>query len=109
MQRLDENGYEILDPTPHSVTIGFEHCDDDDFMNRIKSELRAEFLAHHAPDGVPDDADDFDVQDAFEMEPVSPYEERMMSLPSPSIPKQKAEPQKPETVSGDSADHSTHT
>lgn len=85
MAKLNENGHEILDPTPMAIPIGFKRPET--LAEQIKRMVRSERLAQEAEaQGYEtwEEADDFDVDDDFD--PSSPYEQHFdTDIPLPKV------------------------
>lgn len=70
---LDDNGHEVLDPTPMAPPIGYKP--QPSMVDIIRAQIRSEALAREAEEQgfeTFEEADDFDVED---FDPTSPYEE----------------------------------
>lgn len=84
-RQLNEQGYELLDPTPMEPPVGYRRTEP--LAQQIKRMIREERLAQElAKQGIEtfEEADDFDVGDDFD--PTSPYEETFDPDPLPASP-----------------------
>ena len=91
LERLDELGRELLDPTPMAPPIGYKR--QPSLVEQIRKMVRDERLAADlAASGVEtfEEADDFDVQDDYD--PKSPFEYNF----DPPVEPPKAAPPAPE-------------
>lgn len=78
---LDDNGHEILDPTPMAPPVGFKP--QPSMVEIVRQQIASDRLAQEAEElGLEtfDEANDFDVDDDFD--PSTPYEE-MFDPPPP--------------------------
>lgn len=77
---LDDNGHEVLDPTPMAPPVGYRP--QPTMVDHIRAQIRSAKLAEEAElAGLEtfEEADDFDVDDDFD--PSSPYEEMFDPAP----------------------------
>lgn len=82
---LDENGHEVLDPTPIAPPIGYTRTPS--LAEQIRSMVRSEKLAQAARDAGQEtfeEADDFDIGEDYE--PDSPYQANF----DPMTPEERA-------------------
>lgn len=82
-QKYDENGGEIMDPTPIAPPIGYKKSLS--IAEQIRQMIKSEKLRQEAEEAgyeTFEEADDFDVDDDFD--PRSPFEEIFEPIPQPS-------------------------
>lgn len=74
--KLNERGQEVLDPTPMAIPVGFERPLT--LQEQIRRLMRVEYDRMRAVSGddleTPEEADDFDVGDDYDIDPVSGHE-----------------------------------
>lgn len=83
---LDKNGfYELLDPTPMAIPVGYKQPET--LADQIRRMVRSERLAQEVEAAgfeTWEEADDFDVDDDFD--PTSPYEQNFdQDIPLPQV------------------------
>lgn len=81
---LDENGHEVLDPTPVAPPVGF--IQQPSMFEHIRNLVRTELSRRAADSGDLEsfeEADDFDVGDDYD--PTSPYEQQFDPLPETGV------------------------
>lgn len=74
---LNERGQEVLDSTPMAIPFGFERPPT--LQEQIRRLMRVEYDRMRAVTGnedfeTPEEADDFDIGDDFDIDPVSGHE-----------------------------------
>lgn len=82
-QKYDENGGEIMDPTPIAPPVGYKKSPS--IAEQIRMMIRSEKLKQEAEAAgmeTFEEADDFDVDDDFD--PRSPFEEVFEPIPQPT-------------------------
>lgn len=73
---LNEKGQEVLNPTPLAIPFGFQRPPTLQEQIRRLMRYEYEFMKQATGDDIetPEEADDFDVGDDFEIDPVSGHE-----------------------------------
>lgn len=76
MNNLNEKGQEVLDPTPMAIPFGYQRPPT--LQEQIRRLMRYEYDLMKQATGedveTPEEADDFDVGDDFDIDPVSGHE-----------------------------------
>lgn len=99
---LDQNGHEVLDPTPMAPPVGF--IQQPSMFEHIRNLVRTELSRRAAETGELEsfeEADDFDIGDDYD--PTSPYEVQFEGLaPAPETGVRGGAPSKPSGTPTDS-------
>lgn len=85
--RLDENGHEMVDPTPLAPPVGYQR--QPSMVETIRNMVRSHSLAVEAERAGAEtfeEGDDFDVNDPDDYDPPSPYEHNFEPPQAPSPP-----------------------
>lgn len=81
---LNDKGQEVLDPTPMAIPFGFQRPPT--LQEQLMRLMRVHYdLKHDDAFETPEEADDFDVGDDFDIDPVSGHE-YVESEPAKELP-----------------------